>query len=377
MGKAQDINSGVTTAPRICIFSQRHLHRLVSRCPMYEFEDVICEIDDVEVLVPESNRSFPVCQKIANRLARHISIASLNPGVRELRLDRNYELFVAMCQFPSDLLSLNALKGWKKCCQTSICWLAELWAGELAKFKGHSKLLSQFDYVVLNFTATVPLVEKVVDGTCTYMPPGVDAITFCPYPNPPTRCVDVHNLGRKSLVTHEALLKMADQGKIFYIYDTIPNMCTFYPKQHRNLVASIAKRSRYFLAYPAKVDQKCETHGQSETGYRFYEGAAAGTIMIGEKPDNEAFRKQFDWPDAVIRVPYDTANIAEVLADLDSQPERLARIRKNNVINCLLRHDWVYRWRAILDMVGLEPRPGLLAREERLRKLAEQVQQAC
>jgi len=38
---------------------------------------------------------------------------------------------------------------------------------------------------------------------------------------------------------------------------------------------------------------------------------------------------------------------------------------------CLLRHDWVYRWRSILDMVGLEPTPALLAREKRLKELAE------
>jgi len=154
-------------------------------------------------------------------------------------------------------------------------------------------------------------------------------------------------------------------------------MQTFYPQQHRSLVANIAKRSRYFLANVAKINYRSETHGQSEIGFRFFEGAAAGTVMIGEHPENEAFRKHFDWPDAVIQVPYDTANIAEVLADLDSQPERLERIRKNNIVQCLLRHDWAYRWRAILEMVGLEPRPGLLAREERLRKLAEHVQQAC
>ncbi len=73
-------------------------------------------------------------------------------------------------------------------------------------------------------------------------------------------------------------------------------------------------------------------------------------------------------------MPYDAENIAEVLADLDSQSERMREIRKNGVVQSLLRHDWVYRWRAILDMVGLEPRPALIAREERLKKLAGDVE---
>jgi len=370
-------NSGGVTNLRIGLFSQRHLQRLVSRCAEYEFEDVICEIDDAELLTPEPHRWFGVGQKVTNRIAQHFGFPFFNPGVKRLPLDKNYDLLVVICQFASDLLSLNAIKGWKKRCRTSVCWLAEFWACEVAKRKGHLKILSQFDYVVLTCNASIQAVKEAIQQPCVYMPPGINALKFCPYPQPPVRCIDVYSMGRKSLVTHQALLKMAEQGKIFYVYDTIHNMCTLYPDQHRSLVANTAKRSRYFIANAPKIDRQFETCGQSEISYRFLEGAASGTVMIGEPRENEAFRKYFDWPDVVIPVPYNTANIAELLADLDSQPERLARIRKNNVVNCLLRHDWAYRWRAILDMVGLEPRPALIAREERLKKLADHVQEAC
>jgi len=372
----QSCSSSMSTDPCICIFSQRYLQRLVSRSIEYEFEDVICEIDDVEMLTPEPYRSFAAGQKVANQLARRVSIAFVNPGVRKLRLDRSYDLFFAVCEFPRDLLSLNAVKGWKQRCGTAVCWLAEIWAGELHKLAGHLRILSQFDYVVLNCSASVGPVQEVIGRPCFYIPPGVDAIRFCPYPNPPIRSIDVYSMGRKSLITHQTLLKMAEQGRIFYIYDTFENMETHLPRDHRILLANIAKRSRYFLANTAKIDCKSETHGQSEIGYRFVEGAAAGTVMIGEHPRNEAFKKHFDWPDAVIRVPFDAPNISEVLAELDSQPERLAEIRKNNIVQSLLRHDWVYRWRAILDIVGLKPGPALIAREERLKKLAEDVTKA-
>lgn len=375
-----DINQGgssnTSADPRICILSLRNVHRLVSRCADYEFEDVICEIDDVELLAPEPYRSFVVGQKLANQLARHISVASLNPGIAKLRPKRSYDLFFAKCLFPSDLLSLNAIKGWKQRCRTSVCWLAEIWAGELHKWKGHLKILSQFDYVVLNCNGSVGPVQDAIQRSCFYLLPGVDVIRFCPYPNPPLRSIDVYSMGRKSLITHQALLKMAEQRGIFYIYDTFENMKTLLPRDHRILLANIIKRSRYFIANTAKINLHYETKGQSEVGYRFVEGAAAGTVMIGEPPENEVFRKHFYWPDAVIRVPFDSPNIAEALADFDSQPERLAEIRKNNIVQSLLRHDWVYRWRAILDIVGLKPGPALIAREERLKKLAEDVTKA-
>lgn len=361
---------------RICMFSQRNMQRHVSRCADYEFEDVVCEIDDVELLAPEPYSSFVIVKKVSNQLARHISVASLNPGIAKLRLKRSYDLFFARCSFPSDLLSLNAVDGWRQCCRIAVCWLVEIWAHDLHKWKGHLKILSKFDYVVLNLNSSVGPLQDVIRRSCFYILPGVDVIRFCSYPNPPFRSIDVYSIGRKSLITHQILLKMAEQKRIFYIYDTFEIMNTLIPRAHRILLANIAKRSRYFVAYPAKIDCQFETHGQSEIGYRFVEGAASGTVMIGESPGNEMFRKYFDWPDAVIHVPFDTVDIAKILADLDSQPERLAEIRKNNIVQSLLRHDCVYQWRAILDIVGLKPRPALIAREERLKKLAEEATKA-
>jgi len=52
--------------------------------------------------------------------------------------------------------------------------------------------------------------------------------------------------------------------------------------------------------------------------------------------------------------------------------KELQRRRKRAIT--LLRHDWVYRWKAILDFAGLEPEPALAVREKRLKELAEMAQ---
>jgi hypothetical protein len=56
--------------------------------------------------------------------------------------------------------------------------------------------------------------------------------------------------------------------------------------------------------------------GRDEIPARFYEGAAAGTVMIGEAPGTEEFKRQFDWPDAVIHMPFDSPDIGRIPADL-------------------------------------------------------------
>jgi len=359
---------------RICVYSQRLLQQMLSACGDYEFEDLICQFDVADILIAEPSQGFKTKRQISSQLARRTSISNINPGVKKLKVDRDYDLFFAKFLLKRDLLSLNALKNWKERCKVAICWLAEAWEDDVKKWKGYAKILSQFDYVILNCSASVQPLQDLINRPCMYIPPGVDAIKFCPYPDPPERSVDIYSIGRKSKVTHKALLNMAEQKKIFYIYDTLLGMYTAWPQEHRSLVVNIAKRSRYFLVNPAKIDRRFETGGQDELGFRYFEGVASGAVMIGEHPKTKVFEEQFGWTDSVIRVPFDTPNIAEILADLDSQPQRLAKARKRNIVQALLRHDWTYRWREILKVAGLQPNTALTNRLDHLKKLAEGIE---
>ncbi len=74
---------------------------------------------------------------------------------------------------------------------------------------------------------------------------------------------------------------------------------------------------------PAKIDRRFETCGQNEIGFRYFKGAPAGTVMIGEHPETEVFTEHFGWPDSVIHVPFDSPDITDILAELDSEPERI------------------------------------------------------
>ena len=78
----------------------------------------------------------------------------------------------------------------------------------------------------------------------------------------------------------------------------------------------------------------------------------------------------FDWPDAVIEVQPDGSDVVEVLSKLAAQPETLDRISRRNASEVLRRHDWVYRWKQILAIAGLEPTPAMKAREAQLQEQA-------
>jgi hypothetical protein len=117
-------------------------------------------------------------------------------------------------------------------------------------------------------------------------------------------------------------LRVAERDRIFYVYDTLSNLAAYNLNHHRLLLTNMAKRSRYFIANPGKIDSPGETDKTSEFGFRHFEGAAAGALIIGERPRNSEFDRIFHWKDALIDLPFDGENIGEIMRELDKQPER-------------------------------------------------------
>ena len=358
--------------PRVLVFSQRHLNNALFRCPLYEFEDIICEMDSADILAPRAGERFAFRYQLAKRFAWHSPIV-LNPGVPQTELSHEYDLFFAACGSPVDLLLVNTVKNWKTACKKSVCLLDELWITEMSRCKYLLKILSDFDVVLPYYSQGVSELHERTACRVVFLPPGLDSLAFCPFPNPPTRVVDVYSVGRRAQATHQKLLETATTRPMLYLYDTIAGSTTNQPKEHRALFANLAKRSRYFIVNPGLIDRPDVRGEQSEMGYRYFEGAGAGTIMIGERPKNREFDELFDWPDAVIELPYGSDRIDEVIRELDSQPERQEQIRKRNVVEALTRHDWAYRWETVLETVGLEPLAGLVDRIAKLKKLARSL----
>jgi hypothetical protein len=355
--------------PRVLIFSQRNIFRQdLFRCPLYEFEDTICQIDSADVIAPPADPSGRR-HNIARQLAFRAPVI-LNPGVAETEIKSNYDLFFAICGAPGDLLMVNTVTNWKDTCKMSVCLLDELWVKQMGEYRHFLPVLKKFDVVMLYYSQSVAALSERIERPCMFLPPGADAIAFCPYPAAPPRAVDVYSIGRRSETTHQVLLRMASEKGTFYLHDSIAGNQAIHSKEHRKLFANVIKRSRYFIVNPGLIDRPDRRGDQIEIGNRYFEGAAAGAIMIGEHPDNEEFRKLFDWPDAVVHLPYNSDKIDAIIEALDRDPDRQNVMRKNNVRQALLRHDWVYRWETVLKTAGLEPMPGLDQRKRDLQDLA-------
>lgn len=182
-------------------------------------------------------------------------------------------------------------------------------------------------------------------------------------------------MGRRGPATHAAAIEHARKKPGFmYLYDSVlPGTFVDSATEHRELTANLIQRSRYFIANRAKADMPDQNENQQEYGPRFFEGAGAGAVLIGEPPKCQAFDEAFDWADAIIPLEFDSTDIVALIQELDHQPERIAKAREANVVNTLRRHDWVHRWLHILRTLGLPTTEGAKERCAELESRAAAI----
>ena len=369
----------------VLLLSQRRIADLAAYCLAYEFEDTFAAVAGAQRI---DVTDFPALEfsRRAYKLAR---LMSGSPGLArrfapspraKVVLERDFDLFFPVFSHVHELYSLAMIRNWRQRCRKAACFIDEVWPDMLPEYL--LELLSAFDHVFVGHRQPVKDVARITGRPCTYLPLAVDVPRFAPLSCDQPRPIEVCNLGRRSPVTHQALLDDAEWRNSFYYYDTVAASGadlkdrTFHvdsPHEHRRKLATLLKHSRYYLANRGYVNQPKFTGDCEVISARFYEGAAAGTVMIGEAPRTEEFKQQFDWPDAVIHVPFDSPDIGRILVDLNGDPERLRAVRRNNVREAALKHDWLHRIQVVFDTLGLEPTAKMQSRKKRLEQIAQQA----
>jgi hypothetical protein len=369
----------------LLLLSQRRIADLAAYCLAYEFEDIFAAVTDaqrIDATDPQalefSRRAYKLARLASGspRLARLLAPSPRNRVV----LERDFELFFPIFSHSYELYSLAMIPNWRQRCRKAACFINEVWSNLLPAYL--FELLSAFDHVFIGFRHSVEDVARMTGRPCSYLPLAVDVPRFAPASRDQPRMIEVCNIGRRSPITHQALLEDAERRQSFYYYDTVAasgadlKHRTFRvdsPHEHRRILATILKHSSYFIANRSYVNKPEFLAGRDEISSRFYEGSAAGAVMIGEAPRTEEFRRQFDWPDAVIHMPFDSPDIGRILADLNGVPERLRAARRNNVREAALRHDWLHRIQTVFDVLGLAHTEKMRARAQRLDEIASRA----
>jgi hypothetical protein len=377
---------------RVLCVSVRDIDPVMSRCTQFEFEDVVSAIDAVDVIAPadltapeDGNTAVEkvvlTLQRLAAKIYRRLKVKAeaIAPVAGRRRLPTgvkpNYDLLFISVEAPEDLYDIAPCAMWRSAAHVSACYINELYVSDVHALGGLLGVLRQFDHVFLGMSGTVDTLAEATGRPCSYLAPSIDTLKFCPFPQSPERVVDVYAMGHRPPETHKALLRMAEAGDRYYMYDTAKNSPVTSHAEHRSRLADLIKRSRFFLVNVASWHKGNRIEGHQELAYRFFEGAAGGAVLVGEAPRSATFDQYFGWTDAVIPLPFNSTEIAQVITDLEADPTRLERISRTNVVNSLRRHDHVYRWGEVLSVVGLKETSAMEDRRRQLAELADSIVQ--
>lgn len=344
-----------------------------------ELEDVVRAVESVDSVsvqwspepIARSRRLAARADAVRARLESFAYHTRLGRGA-----SRPYRLAIVWAQFIDDLYAFAPLSRLLAKAETTACRIEEVYAAHVPENRHVLGLLRQFDLLFAGCAGSVRALEHATGRACAYLPPSVDALAASTRALATERVIDVLSLGRRAPRIHEALLARARRTGAFYVHDTISNATTFDHRAHRAQLFDRIRRSRYFVVHPARCDDLRATGGQEELGFRYFEGAAAGAVLVGELPRTDVARDLFSWPDAVVQIGDDPSSIDEVLDTLDASPGRVEAARRANVANVLRRHDHASRWADVLRCAGLAPSPALVERRRALDALADGVMRA-
>jgi len=376
---------------RVLIISEFNAKEQAHFAQAYEFCGIVTECDEADLIAPGLDnyierylgRILPPhdnenvqrdLNRLINGVRKGLSLKN-TPTIEPVTVTENYDLCFFVAWSPQSFVELSRIKNWRSRCKVAVAYIFELWSSTLDADRTYLKMLDQFDHVFLLHGASIPRLPSYTRASCSVLPMGVDCLVATPYPSPPERVVNVYSIGNRSAPVHRELVRMAQRPDFFYIYDSLSSTNSLVKDwwEHRALLASIIKRSRYFIGFsPATLmgSKADRVAGEQVVPGRLFEGAAGGAIILGSAPRCPEFYDCFDWPDAVVEVSPAASDIASVIDELDAQPDWTERLRQTNATRCLLAHDWVYRWEHILSTVGMQPLPRLLDRKSRLKEIA-------
>ncbi|WP_193909758.1 glycosyltransferase [Vasconcelosia minhoensis] len=249
--------------------------------------------------------------------------------------------------------------------------------------------VKQFDRLFIPHVEFQSQLEQQLNIPVSVLPCAFDVLTHGAGIKP--RTVDVFSYGRTPrnyYLELQSILNAAGSG-CFYYHQTFDQK-ELFPKLtycserfdylHRLQLKKLLKRSKLTLAFDfsytvprAALHESMKFHpshkcGQSVLNRRWFEGAAAGTVLVGKRPQTEMMSQYFDWEDATIELPDQPAEGAELIQDLLSDRERLEAVSQRNYVQSLAKNDWRLRIRDMLKQLDIPLPSGLELELEQLQR---------
>jgi hypothetical protein len=220
--------------------------------------------------------------------------------------------------------------------------------------------LTKLDHLFVISDQLANEVRSLYSVNVSWLPLGINTLAWGNYST--HRSIDLMGYGRMNEAVHTQLqqhFNQADSDRI-YFHSTFTCTGVANPKEHIALQIKLLKRSKINLCFEvSNISRFC---GRSPLLYRWLEGWAAGSAIVGTKPRDPEVGALMDWPNSALELPTNPEEWIPFLETLLDDEAKLAEISHRNYRECRLRHDWRYRLRDFFTMMHL-PLPQTLEQE--------------
>lgn len=335
------------------VLSLSALHPCVAQGCVSELEQVFAKLTDATILRPRSAAEF------VEMLAR------LNPA--------QGDLFVACLSINNVVGLFGRAKGWHRPFRRVFCYVFDAWVSEYEVTKSalrhrvsrYSRVIRQLDHLFVSNPDSVAQYEAVYRIPVTYVPLAADVLQFGSMQ--PHRPITVNAYGRQHPPHVEILSRAFNSNRssrALHHTDHTAIGAVFSLPQHRAHFWKLLSMSCITLAYdPVAVDPGSRRFPFSFIGQRWFEGLAAGCVVVGIRPNCDEAARLLHWEDATLEAPHEPEGFLQFVDELLADRARLARIRVANYRQMLLEHDWGYRVAEMLAALGVDAPPAWTLRQ--------------
>lgn len=188
---------------------------------------------------------------------------------------------------------LDLFEGWRKPGVRSVLYLFDTMPLHLPSIR---RLTADhvWDLCITSFNDAVPMLEEATGRKWYHVSQAVPLSLFAPVEDSAERAIHFSAYGRRHPKVHEATLRFCEQQGLYYDFTTHGrDQPTAESLQLYKQYAWHLGHSVFSFCWPVELTNPARAAGLSPITCRWFEAAAAGTVVLGEKPKNPLFDELF------------------------------------------------------------------------------------
>jgi hypothetical protein len=219
--------------------------------------------------------------------------------------------------------------------------------------------LPKLDHLFVITPSLAKEVQQIHSINASFLPLATNTFPLNGYQ--PQRSIDVLSYGRTNEQVHAQLQQFNEpESRRLYMHSTFAGTEVHNMKEHVTLLNRLLQRSKISLCFEASNLERFR--GRSPLLYRWFEGWAAGCVIVGKKPTSKSIEALMSWQDSTLNIPDEPDEVIPFFEALLQNEPRLQEIARRNYVECRLRHDWRYRFRDLFEVLNL-PLPAQLTEQ--------------